>query len=463
MKRRHSPSGRLERSITRPTRRPLSIEMLDRLDRDPMFAVITGDQQFWIDPYTATPVPAGRGRVLAAREHLTASGAWLDAQPLPRARLEQARWRLDLRRLLPLEPRLRLFAPGGWINPFSGMVVTTVQRTGGGITEMLLERMAAHLGACPYARVGRMRTAAELKTMHGTSQADSSAGRDPVARDPELRDPALREMERMDLQKASAVQRRMLPTLPNLPGFQLAAHFTPHAAVSGDFYDVIPLGDARLLTLVGDVSGHGMQAALVVATALKTLRLLARAQRDLEELLAEFNDEIRKDLVPGQFITLSAALLDLEEGTLSLVLAGHHPALLVNLDDDAVLRRVGRSGMAIGLVAGAAFARTLRAEVVELCAGDWLIQYTDGVVEARDRSEQMFGEARLFASVLTHAAGDAAALVHGIARAASVHAGGAVDDDLTIFALRAEQDAPIGADVLTETDNKTIGSAVANA
>jgi sigma-B regulation protein RsbU (phosphoserine phosphatase) len=235
--------------------------------------------------------------------------------------------------------------------------------------------------------------------------------------------------------KARNVQQNMLADMPAIEGYELAVHFSPHSGVSGDFYEVITLKNGHVLFVIGDVSGHGMQAALVVATALKTLRFLARNTTNMGNLLVQFNDEIKPDLLPGQFITLFAADLDPVTGSLSCIRAGHHAGLLVSLDSDTVLRRVGRQGMAIGLSAGPIFAGSMHTEVVHIQPGDLLLQYTDGLTEAMNSQSEEFGEPRLYSSMFTNLNAPAQELVDNIAKDVQKHVNGQLDDDLTIFVL----------------------------
>jgi sigma-B regulation protein RsbU (phosphoserine phosphatase) len=155
----------------------------------------------------------------------------------------------------------------------------------------------------------------------------------------------------------------------------------------------------------------------------------------MSNLLIQFNDEIRPDLLPGQFITLFAAELDPVTGSVSAIRAGHHPGILLSADSDTVLRKVGRQGMAIGLAAGPIFAGSMHAEVVHLQPGDVLVQYTDGLTEAMDSDNVEFGEARLYASLFTHIHKTTQEMVDGIAGDVGHHVDGQLDDDLTIFAV----------------------------
>ncbi|MCS6971171.1 MAG: serine/threonine-protein phosphatase [Planctomycetes bacterium] len=414
--------------------RQLPQDLLRRIDSDPLFQVTTSDGQQWINPYTGQPVPMSReGRTATARQHLADTGCWRDAAPLPLEQLETERWRLDLMRLMPHEPRLRIFLKDqrGWINPYNGGVVPGIERPDGKVTPRTVWQIAKHLAACPEARTGRMLEMPELLARaraHGAAHAQQETSL-------YQRQPPESEAAR-DLAQAQAVQQHMLADLPRPPGYELAVHLSPHAGVAGDFYEASTLSDGRLFLALGDVSGHGMQAALIVATAIKTLRFVARSTADLHELVARFNDEIKPDLVPGQFITLFAAVLDIPSRTLQCVRAGHQPAILMNLAREDVVRRIGIGGMAIGLASGATFRAALRLSTVQLLPGDVLVQCTDGALEAMNEAGVEFGEARYLASILHHYELSAQELVDGIAADVRSHAQGkGVSDDLTVLAL----------------------------
>lgn len=428
-------------------RRPLPPELLRRIDTDPLFQVMTSDHQSWIDPFTGTPIPASLGRQAAAKEYLLDSGVWKDREPLSRGSIETIRWRLELMRLLPVDPRLRIFGKErGWVNPYTGELVEDVAREDGKITLRTIMTMARVLASCQQAQFGRMldnqtlmaKISAHNQKMQSTS--DNSTGQYKIINND------LSE----DLIRAKSVQQHMLSDMPQLESLELAVHYSAHSGVSGDFYEVLTLRDGRIMMFLGDVSGHGMQAALVVATALKALRFLGRQTSDLVTLLTQFNDEIRSDLIPGQFITMFAALVDPVSHRATCVRAGHHAALLANLDQGVVLRKVGHMGIAIGLVEGAVFKQSLKPEVIGLQPGDVLLQYTDGLTEAIDPQEVEFGDARLYGSFLMHLELPMQELVDRIAKDVNQHAKGNLRDDLTIIAL-AVFDTP-GSDEIGSSD-----------
>jgi Stage II sporulation protein E (SpoIIE) len=408
----------------KPTRRQLPPDLLRKLEIDPLFQIMTGDQQ-WIDPYSGEAIPATQGRLEAARAHLMGNGTWRDRQVMPVQQLEIIRWRIDLMRLLPVEPRLRIFTRDGrWLNPFNGELIADIVREDGKFTLDTITAMARVLSVCQEALSGLLLDSQILSgkiQQFGIGRTESST-------------PTVNALS-SEMAKARNVQQNMLADLPDVDGYDIAVHFKPHSGVSGDFYEVIRMKNGHIMFVIGDVSGHGMQAALVVATALKTLRFLARQTNNMCNLLIQFNDEIRTDLLPGQFITLFSAELDPVSGSLSCVRAGHHSGLLLSANSDTVLQKVGKTGMAIGLAAGPIFAGSVHVDVVHLQPGDVLMQYTDGLTEAMDSGGNQFGELQLYSSFFAHADLSAQDLVDAIAVDVVSHVQGQLDDDLTIFAL----------------------------
>jgi len=179
-----------------------------------------------------------------------------------------------------------------------------------------------------------------------------------------------------------------------------------------------------------------MQAALVVASILKASRLLLRQSSDLVDLVARLNEEIRRDLLPGQFVTLFAALFDPTGHRLELLLAGHHKPVLLSSHGDQIARQVGNTGVAVGLITGPLFRSRLRPELITLRPGDMLVQYSDGLVEACDGAGREFGLLRFVGELLGHCDEGTEPALAGLGAAVQAHAGGAVDDDLTALALR---------------------------
>ena len=201
-----------------------------------------------------------------------------------------------------------------------------------------------------------------------------------------------RERIEQELRVASLIQQTLLPkTLPELPGYDVAAYYQPAREVGGDFYDFLDLEDGRFGLVVGDVTDKGVPAALVMATTRTMLRAAAQRLLSPGEVLQRVNDVLVQDIPPNMFVTCLYAILDTESGRLVYANAGH---------DLPYRRRVGRSdgaeelrarGMPLGLMPGMGYEEK---EIV-LEKGESVLFYSDGLVEAHDPSREMFGFPRL--------------------------------------------------------------------
>jgi serine phosphatase RsbU (regulator of sigma subunit) len=423
---------------------------------DDRFAILTLDRRLWLEPYSGRALEL-TGNLAAFREEYYRGhgGGWRDLIPLPRETLLELRWLHDLRRLLPKVSALRLFTPTGqaWLNPYSGELDPKVRLRDGQIDHATLNEMANALGTCDAATSAQPLNQARIDALRqqygcrivpdpgasGEGAAGSHPGDD--SRQAETRQA---EQTSHDLAVAGQIQKRILAPLPAVAGFELAVHYAPCADVGGDFYEVLPLADGRILLMLGDVSGHGMQGALHVATLIKIVRIFSRENPELLDLVGRINQEIRPDLLPGQFVTLFSALLDPVARSLTCLLAGHHPLIIINPDHRHPVRLVGNRGMALGLVDREEFLAGLRPDVVGLYPGDVLLQYSDGIEEARpliDGAEE-FGRNRIFAHLFEHYALPLQELVDGLARRVVEYAGGGAEDDVTILAVAVDDAAP---------------------
>jgi serine phosphatase RsbU (regulator of sigma subunit)/anti-sigma regulatory factor (Ser/Thr protein kinase) len=193
-----------------------------------------------------------------------------------------------------------------------------------------------------------------------------------------------------ELGTARSIQHALLPKdLPKLEGWKIAYHYQPAREVGGDFYDFLRLGDGRVGLVIGDVSGKGIAAALVMANTQSVLRAVAR-RGDIApgQVLAEANEVLYAYIPAGTFVTCFYGVLDPESGRLVYANAGHDPPC------GRRERRVDElraRGMPLGLMPNMFYEEK---EAV-LAAGDDLLLYSDGLVEAHDPEGEMFGFARL--------------------------------------------------------------------
>jgi serine phosphatase RsbU (regulator of sigma subunit)/predicted ester cyclase len=206
-----------------------------------------------------------------------------------------------------------------------------------------------------------------------------------------------RERIEQELKVARSIQQASLPEkVPDLEGWQISPYYQPAREVGGDFYDFHPLSEGRLGLVVGDATGKGVPAALVMSSTRSMLRALARASNSPGEVLEQVNDLLVTDIPPNMFVTCFYAILDPKSATLSYANAGHDLPYLRHGDEAEELRA---RGMPLGLMSGMSYEEgeaSLRQE-------DDVLFYSDGLVEAHDPKGEMFGFPRLRALVAQHA------------------------------------------------------------
>lgn len=201
---------------------------------------------------------------------------------------------------------------------------------------------------------------------------------------------------------------------------------------SGDYYDVIDLPDGRIAAVVGDVTGHGLGAALVMAQARALLRAFVLTVGDLAKVMNLLNDFLARDLSGGRFMSLFVAMVDPETGVLEWNNAGHPPALLFRSATGKVERLLPQ-GRVLGVLPDAGFEA---APTVGLENVDVLLLYTDGATEARNAHGELLDEEGLAAVFARVADRDPAGILDGIRDALVAWTGcETFGDDLTLMAL----------------------------
>jgi serine phosphatase RsbU (regulator of sigma subunit)/ketosteroid isomerase-like protein len=207
-----------------------------------------------------------------------------------------------------------------------------------------------------------------------------------------------RERERIEqeLRVARDIQQASLPKeVPTLEGWEISSYYQPAKEVGGDFYDFHPLSDGRLGVAVGDATGKGVPAALVMASARSMLRAVAQASDSAGEALRRVNDVLATDIPQNMFVTCFYAILEPESASLTYANAGHDLPYLHRNDEAEELRA---RGMPLGLMAGMEYEE----KKIVLQKGDSALFYSDGLVEAHDTKGEMFGFPRLRALMAEH-------------------------------------------------------------
>jgi len=199
----------------------------------------------------------------------------------------------------------------------------------------------------------------------------------------------LRERLEQEMRVARIIQQTLLPKeLPDMDGWQVAAHWQPARAVSGDFYDFFQFPDGKLGLAVGDVTDKGVPAALVMATTRSILRSALERYSSPGQVLAQANELLCPDIPANMFVTCLYIVLDPLNGKLTLANAGHNLPLHHKLNGIVELHA---TGMPLGLMPG------MQYDEIEatLSPGEGLLLYSDGLVEAHNTMREMFGFPRL--------------------------------------------------------------------
>lgn len=194
-----------------------------------------------------------------------------------------------------------------------------------------------------------------------------------------------------ELDIARQIQASFLPQeLPAIPGWRIAAHWQPARAVSGDFYDFLAFPDGRFGLVIGDVSGKGVPAALVMAITRSVLHAAAERLIEPRAVLERMNTLLCQEMPPRMFVTCLYLLLDPASGRLDFANAGHNLACRCSLTE---VRELRATGMPLGLLPGMSYEQ----QQAQLERGDTLLLYSDGLTEAHNPEKVMFGLERLHA------------------------------------------------------------------
>ena len=239
---------------------------------------------------------------------------------------------------------------------------------------------------------------------------------------------------------ARDIQMELLPkTFPNLPGLDMFAFSVPAKHVGGDCYDVIDVGDGKLAITIGDVSGKGTPAAILMANVQAAVRALSESKVPAGELITRVNRLVHGYTEESAFITFFYSVLDTRTGDLVYVNAGHNPP--------CILRKNGhrdyldRGGLIVGIMPGSEYeeGRTT------LNPGDDLVLYTDGITEAENTEDEMFGEERLEQLLIEHRHSSAREIEERVySNIREFAAGTSQTDDLTMVIVKMTADVGNG-------------------
>ena len=239
-----------------------------------------------------------------------------------------------------------------------------------------------------------------------------------------------RERIEQEMRIARIIQQTLLPQeLPQLDGWQLGAYYQPARAVGGDFYDFLQFDDGRLGLVIGDVTDKGVPAALVMATTRSMLRTAAQHGDSPGEVLERANNLLCPDIPPKMFVTCLYAILDPTTGHLQYANAGHD---LPYVSHNGAASELRATGMPLGLMPDMHYEE----KEMHMAAGDTLLLYSDGLVEAHNSERDMFSFPRLMSLVGQH--GDTGALIEYLLNElrSFTGIGWEQEDDVTLVTLQ---------------------------
>ncbi len=234
-----------------------------------------------------------------------------------------------------------------------------------------------------------------------------------------------------ELKTASGIQRRLLPPAPtSIPGFTFVGKNQPCRTVSGDYYDFAVRPDGRIYFVIGDVSGKGVTAGLMMAGLQVAFRIFSKSDPDPAVLVTQLNVALKENLPQSKFVTLFLGRLDTKTGMIEYVNAGHTPPLWLSRNGAVEMTE---SDLLLGVISRAEF--TTRG--LQLDPGDSLILFTDGVTEARDRAGVDLGSTIIADALQKLHGADADAIATSVNDTVLQHVGDAenLDDDVTLLVV----------------------------
>ena len=281
-------------------------------------------------------------------------------------------------------------------------------------------------GPCtPGALVSKIATELRLRKMDGQESSNASLSEINAA----LRD--LNGRMQKEREEARAIQQSLLPErLPSDERIDFAASYDPLEEVGGDWYFTEKNEDGTISMLVADVTGHGLAAAFI--GSMTKLALTAAQESDPGRQLSAMNSLMTPQLPSGRFVTMISAKFDPASGSVDVACAGHPPCLVVSKKNNTVTK-IGGNGFALGFVDDAEY-QVARAEVAP---GDFFVLLTDGIVEAQNRANAMYGMEHLSEVLLANAERPAREIVAAVLKDLEEFCDGRLlKDDVTLLAIK---------------------------
>lgn len=235
-----------------------------------------------------------------------------------------------------------------------------------------------------------------------------------------------------ELEIAGEIQHALLPhSPPEVPGLDIAAQIQPSHSVGGDLYDLVPLGEGRLGVAIGDISGKGAPAAILMASLYASFRSLTRRALTLPDIMVQLNNLICENFRIERFATFFYGVINMNEMEMTYSNAGHFAPLLIRPGEKP--EQLSNGGIVLGYMPDSEYGE----RTVKLQPDDLLVLYTDGIIETEDPSGEMFGEERLVDIAATLIGQSASDVLEGLWDAVRNHCVNCAQaDDITLVVIR---------------------------
>ncbi|GEM_PF-5558062 len=249
----------------------------------------------------------------------------------------------------------------------------------------------------------------------------------------------IQEMFRMaeELKSASDIQASLLPAeLPSWKGWEFGAVYTAQTEAGGDYYDFFKIGKQHFGFVIADVSGHGVGSAMIMAVTRSFLRAFAPGKGSPAAIMKQINPHIFSDTGGSKYITMLYGIIHCDTASCTYASAGHNPTILYRAANKK-LSELPPGGIPIGATDTETFDAVVTNRRVTLLKGDFIIQYTDGVTEAKNNDNEEFGEERLMETIRAHAHEPMQTIVERINAAVTKWSQGTPQsDDITLIAIQ---------------------------
>ncbi len=236
----------------------------------------------------------------------------------------------------------------------------------------------------------------------------------------------------VDIENARAIeiQQAMLPKyIPKLPGYDIAVAWRPANHIGGDYYDIIALTENTIGLCVGDVTGHGMPAALLMSNLQAAFRILAMNTHSPHEVCGQLNKFIVNNVLSENFISFFYGIIDAENKIIHYSNAGHPPPIVLRSNGD--IRRLSTDGMLFGVTDN----YTSKQAALQLKKRDVILLYTDGIIEARNQQGEYFGEEGLINASKPHIHETANDICESIISSLTLYSSNIDHDDTTLLVI----------------------------